>query len=186
MPTPRQTGPTELPGSWSTEPGHGGMWACRPTAFGGGAVKIASLSGRPYRPPLQTRLRASRRGGLYARPDCTPALHAPSPNARIVGARMARPYPAAAITGAGSVPAPFLLPRAGGLAKKVHGSPIIFHILFLSPGNNFDIINKKPLGPRRTAGRPNSYPPRNPIISIFERMVRYGTQASNCPQKTGS
>ena len=47
--------PPELPGLRSTEPGQGGMWACRPTRFGGGAVGSAGLFGRPYRPPLQTR-----------------------------------------------------------------------------------------------------------------------------------
>ena len=47
--------PPELPALRSTEPGQGGMWACRPTRFGGGAVEIAGLFGRPFRPPLQTR-----------------------------------------------------------------------------------------------------------------------------------
>ena len=60
--------PPGSPGLRATRPGHGGMWACRPTRFGESAVKIPSLSGRPYRPPLHPRLRSFRRGGLHGRP----------------------------------------------------------------------------------------------------------------------
>ena len=38
--------PPEPPGPRSSRPGHGGMGACRPTAFGGSAAKIGGLSGR--------------------------------------------------------------------------------------------------------------------------------------------
>ena len=216
MPTPRQSRPTEPPGARSTEPGHGGMWACRPTAFGGGAAGIEGLFGRPYRPPLRTRLRASRRGGLYARPCRTggfrgvgildrragcphpakagrrnhqargprnPAMAAcghaalrrsagvrreseacpgghtgrpygPSfellvgaglmparaaPPCRMhphqshctVGAPMARPYPADAITGAGSVPAPVFAAAVRRPGKKSPWKPHHFSHSFL-------------------------------------------------------
>ena len=46
--------PPELAGFQITEPGQGGMWACRPTAFGGGAAGIAGVFGRICNPPLQT------------------------------------------------------------------------------------------------------------------------------------
>ena len=39
--------PPGSPGLRATRPGHGGMWACRPTRFGGGAAGNATLSGRP-------------------------------------------------------------------------------------------------------------------------------------------
>ena len=45
--TPARAAPPGPPGSRSTQPGHGGMWACRPTKFGGGAAEIAGLFGRP-------------------------------------------------------------------------------------------------------------------------------------------
>ena len=38
--------PPQLPDPDHTAPGSGGMWACRPTAFGENAVKIPSLFGR--------------------------------------------------------------------------------------------------------------------------------------------
>ena len=41
-------------------------------AFGDGASDASVRRGRPYRPPLRPRLRFSRRGGLYARPDRLP------------------------------------------------------------------------------------------------------------------
>ena len=37
----------ELTGLRSSGPGHGGMWACRPTRLGGGAVGNGGLRGRP-------------------------------------------------------------------------------------------------------------------------------------------
>ena len=39
--------PPELAGFRSRHPGHGGMWACRPTVFGGSAAEIPSHLGRP-------------------------------------------------------------------------------------------------------------------------------------------
>ena len=47
----------------STQPGHGGMRACRPTRFVGGAAGTAGLFGRPYRPPLRRGLDLVRRAG---------------------------------------------------------------------------------------------------------------------------
>ena len=41
-----RTAPTGLPGLRSSRPGHGGMWACRPTRFGGGPAGIATIFGR--------------------------------------------------------------------------------------------------------------------------------------------
>ena len=38
--------PPELPGLRSSRPGHDGMWACRPTRFGGGPAGIATIFGR--------------------------------------------------------------------------------------------------------------------------------------------
>ena len=49
-----RTVPLQPPGPQSTRPGHGGMWACRPTRFGERAMEIAGLPGRIYNPPLQT------------------------------------------------------------------------------------------------------------------------------------
>ena len=91
MPTPRQTRLPEPPGPQSThfrhrfsrrggyqppephrrdhhglrstQPGHGGMRACRPTRFVGGAAGTAGLFGRPYRPPLRRGLDLVRRAG---------------------------------------------------------------------------------------------------------------------------
>ena len=48
----------------AARPGHGGMWACRPTEFDGSAAGIGSLFGRPYRPPLR------RGSGLVRRAGC--------------------------------------------------------------------------------------------------------------------
>ena len=44
---PARAAPPEPPGLRSSRPGHGGMWACRPTGFDGGAAGNATLSGRP-------------------------------------------------------------------------------------------------------------------------------------------
>ena len=41
-----RTAPPEPPGLLPSRPGHGGMWACRPTVFDGGAAKSAGLLGR--------------------------------------------------------------------------------------------------------------------------------------------
>ena len=51
-----RTAPAGPPGLRVSQPGPGGMWACRPTPLAGGAVGIAGLPGRIYNPPLQTRL----------------------------------------------------------------------------------------------------------------------------------
>ena len=61
-----------------TGPGHGGMRACRPTRSGGGAVEIAGLSGRPYRPPLRRTI------GLVRRAGCP---HPAKPGLAVNGAR---------------------------------------------------------------------------------------------------
>ena len=51
-----RTAPRNRQGPRSSRPGHGGMWACRPTRLGGGAAGIAALLGRIFNPPLQTHL----------------------------------------------------------------------------------------------------------------------------------
>ena len=51
---PPEPPPLQPPGPHSSQPGHGGMWACRPTRFGERAMEIAGLPGRIYNPPLQT------------------------------------------------------------------------------------------------------------------------------------
>ena len=75
---PARAAPPGATGPRSSRPGHGGMWACRPTrfrggcggkrnpvradiksaptAFGGDAAGIEGLFGRIYNPPLQTYL----------------------------------------------------------------------------------------------------------------------------------
>ena len=66
----------------STQPGHGGMRACRPTRFVGGAAGTAGLFGRPYRPPLRRGLDPVRRAGCPhpAKAGCRnhqwPSVHA--------------------------------------------------------------------------------------------------------------
>ena len=71
-PHPAKPGCRNHQGPRSSRPGHGGMWACRPTRFGGGAAGTAGLFGRIYNPPLHVRTAVSRcRGALYMRPRRT-------------------------------------------------------------------------------------------------------------------
>ena len=71
-PHPAKPGCRNHQGPRSSRPGHGGMWACRPTRFSGGMARIGGVFGRIYNPPLHARTAVSRcRGAFYMRPDCT-------------------------------------------------------------------------------------------------------------------
>ena len=82
-PHPAKPGRRDHQGPRSSRPGHGGMWACRPTRFSGGMARIGSVFGRIYNPPLHARTALFHcRGALYmrprrrlagncSRPDCT-------------------------------------------------------------------------------------------------------------------
>ena len=64
-------------------PGHGGMWACRPTALDGGAAGKAGLFGRICNPPLR------RYGALFVGADAHigPLGNVPSPHRACFKAR---------------------------------------------------------------------------------------------------
>ncbi len=62
-------------------------------AFGGGASDAAVRHGRIYNPPLRARLRPSRRGGLYGRPEPGSDSRRGSMVALAVGARSAVMHP---------------------------------------------------------------------------------------------
>ena len=75
-----------LPGSLGLRlphPGHGGMWACRPTALDGGAAGKAGLFGRICNPPLR------RCGALFVGADAHigPLGNVPSPHRACFEAR---------------------------------------------------------------------------------------------------
>ena len=67
-----RNGPRSPPGRQATTLGTDAPCAPLRSAFGDGASDALVRRGRPYRPPLRPRLRFSRRGGLYARPDRLP------------------------------------------------------------------------------------------------------------------
>ena len=51
--TPPHPGRRTHRGPECVAPGSGGMWACRPTTFGGSLAEIAGLLGRIFNPPLR-------------------------------------------------------------------------------------------------------------------------------------
>ena len=71
--------PPELAGFRSRHPGHGGMWACRPTVLGGSAAEIPSHLGRLSAAPTPATWRRAGcptgHAGWYR-----PAIHAPRPS----------------------------------------------------------------------------------------------------------
>ena len=74
-------------------PGFGrAMRAPTAGALGEGAFDAAVRRGRPYRPPLRTRLRLPRKGGLYGRPEPVSNSYRGSMVPFAIGARMARPH----------------------------------------------------------------------------------------------
>ena len=76
----------------------------------------AERFGRPYRPPLRIRLRSSRRGGLYARPDRVPIPTGVRWFHRRRGALYMRPCRTAGITGPAS--------EIAGLPGRIYNPPL--------------------------------------------------------------
>ena len=71
--------PPELVGFRSSRPSYGGMWACRPTAFGGGAAESGCFSGGYSIRPYGCTSAGSRcRGAFYMRPGRTTGISGPS------------------------------------------------------------------------------------------------------------
>ena len=134
------------PGLRESRPGHGGMRACRPTAFAGGAPEIAALPGRIYNPPLKTRLRPSRRGGLYARPDRVPIPTGVRWFHRRRGALYMRPCRTAGITGPAS--------EIAGLPGRIYNPPLR--------------VRSAMVHPTRRCGRPYGPAPGGVVKTILE------------------
>ena len=76
----------------------------------------AERFGRPYRPPLRTRPRSPRRGGLYARPDRVPIPTGVRWFHRRRGALYMRPCRTAGITGPAS--------EIAGLPGRIYNPPL--------------------------------------------------------------
>ena len=89
----------------------------KPRARWGECVRRRCMrSGRPYRPPLQTRLRFSRRGGLYGRPNRVPISAGDRWFHRRRGALYMRPCRTAGITGPAS--------EIAGLPGRIYNPPL--------------------------------------------------------------
>ena len=95
-----RTAPAGPPGLRAWQPAPGGMWACRPTAFDGGAAGIGGLFGRLIAAPTGAPAAVSRRRGGYQPPgphrrdrngraaSCSTPVVATGPSRRSPGSRL--------------------------------------------------------------------------------------------------
>ena len=124
----------------------GGVWAPRPTIQNPAPWETAVRRGRPYRPPLRTRPRGCRRGGLYARPDRVPIPTGVRWFHRRRGALYMRPCRTAGITGPAS--------EIAGLPGRIYNPPLR--------------VRSAMVHPTRRCGRPYGPAPGGVVKTILE------------------